>query len=135
MFQIIVIMYLPKVVFLCLLLVSSMVCYYLRIPSSILTPSLLVRSNPYQYVHNAFRRNNYTTNNKFVSKDPLFFNIRYEMKQNIIWNEESNYCNGTFLFLLYFVHVNDEERRDLIRKYVKQGMIVEGKRINYVCSG
>ena len=67
-----------------------------------------------------------------VSKDPLFFNIRYEMKQNIIWNEESNYCNGTFLFLLYFVHVNDEERRDLIRKYVKQGMIVEGKRINYV---
>ena len=113
-------------------LISSMICYLMIKPSSGVFPLLQIRRNPYQYVHDAFRRNNYTTSNKFVSKDPLFFNIRYEVKHNIIWNEESNYCNGTFILLMFHVNVGDEERRDLFRQYVKQGMLVEGKKINYV---
>ena len=125
-------MYHPAVLLLCLFLLLSMICYHMIIPSGAVFPLLQIRRNPYQYVHDAFRRNNYTTNNKFVSKDPLFFNIRYEVKHNTIWNKESNYCNGTFILLMIHVNVGDEERRDLFRQYVKQGMLVEGKKINYV---
>ena len=90
------------------------------------------RSNPYQYVHDAFRRNNYVINHKFISNDTRFITIPYEVKQNMLWNNASVCNTATFLLLVYFVHVRDLERRNLIRQYVKQGMIVDGKKINYV---
>ena len=40
--------------------------------------------------------------------------------------------NDAFLLLLYFVNRNDTWRRGVIRKYMEQGMVVEGKRINLV---
>ena len=40
--------------------------------------------------------------------------------------------NDAFVLLLYFVNRNDTWRRGVIRKHVKQGMVIEGKRINLV---
>lgn len=38
----------------------------------------------------------------------------------------------SFILLMYFVHKKDVERRQVIREYVKQSMVVDGKRLNYV---
>ena len=91
-----------------------------------------IRSNPYQYVHDIFRGNNYTTTNKWTSKDPQFAPISYEMKDNILWNGKSMCHTNTFVLLMYFVDKKDVERRQTIREYVKQNMTVDGKMINYV---
>ena len=89
------------------------------------------RKVPYQYVHDQFRQRGFTIG-KFNSTDPSYVPIPYEVKQNVVWNHRSVCVNDTFVLLLYFVNRNDTWRRGVIRKHVKQGMVVEGKRINYV---
>ena len=91
-----------------------------------------IRYNPYQYVHDVFRSNNYTTIYKWTSKEPLFVPIAYELKDNILWNGKSICHTDTFILLMYFVNKYDVERRQTIREYVKQNMAVDGKKINYV---
>lgn len=54
------------------------------------------------------------------------------MKQNILWNNHSVCVNDTFILIYFNVYKHDEERRNVIREYLTQGMIVDGKRINYV---
>ena len=90
------------------------------------------RINAYQYVHNIFRRNNYTTLDKWFSKDPNFHPITYAIGDNIKWNNMSVCRNDSFFLLMYFVRKDDLARRSVIREYVKQNMIVDGKKINYV---
>lgn len=90
------------------------------------------RINAYQYVHNTFRRNNYTTLNKWISKDPNFRPITYAIGDNIKWNNMSVCRNDSFFLLMYFVRKDDLARRSVIREFVKQNMIVDGKKINYV---
>ena len=94
--------------------------------------SMIYRKNPYQYVHDAFRSNNYTTTSKWTSKEPRFVPISYELKDNILWNRNPVCQKDSFILLMYFVNKKDVERRQVIRKYVKQSMIVDGKKINYV---
>lgn len=94
--------------------------------------SMIYRKNPYQYVHDAFRSNNYTTTNKWTSKEPRFVPISYELKDNILWNGYSVCHKDSFILLMYVVHKKDVERRQVIREYVKQNMTVDGKKLNYV---
>ena len=94
--------------------------------------SMIYRKNPYQYVHDAFRSNNYTTTNKWTSKEPRFVPISYELKENILWNGNPVCQKDSFILLMYFVHKKDVERRQVIREYVKQSMVVDGKKISYV---
>lgn len=58
--------------------------------------------------------------------------VPYEVKQYVVWNHRSMCVNDAFVVHLYFVNRSDTWRRYVIRKHVKQGMVVEGKRINYV---
>ena len=90
-----------------------------------------IRKVPYQYVHDQFRQRGFTIG-KFTSTDPSYVPIPYEVKQNVLWNHRSVCVNDTFVLLLYFVNRNDTWRRGVIRKHVKQGMVIEGKRINLV---
>lgn len=119
-------------VLLCVILsyISVMTCSRTNVISIVM--SIPCRVVEYQYVHDTFRRNNYTTYDKFNSSDPLFHPIHYEMKQNMVWNSDFEYCKDTFILLAYFVNKRDVKRRDVIRQYTKQGMMIEGKRINYV---
>lgn len=94
--------------------------------------SMIYRINPYQYVHDTFRSNNYTTMNKWTSKEPRFVPISYELKDNILWNKNPVCQKDSFILLMYFVHKKDVERRQVIREYVKQSMVVDGKKLNYV---
>lgn len=89
------------------------------------------RSVEYQYVYDTYINNNYTSIGKWVSKDPDFQPVSYVMKDNIVWNENPICHNDSFFLLLYFVHQKDVERRSIIREFIKQGMIVDGERINY----
>lgn len=85
----------------------------------------------YQYVHEAFRRNNQTIH-KFVTNDTSFPFTNYVMKQNMAWDHHSVCSNDTFVFLFYLVSQKDYKRRQVIREYVKQNMTVDGKQINYM---
>ena len=51
--------------------------------------SLATRKHPYHYVHETFRKNNYTITKKFFSHDPSFVPIKYKARQNMIWNQQS----------------------------------------------
>ena len=85
----------------------------------------------YSYVHEAFRSHNQTIH-KFVTNDTSFRPTNYVMKQNMVWDHRSVCSNDTFVFLFYPVFQKDYKRRQLIREYVKQDMIVDGKQINYM---
>ena len=91
----------------------------------------LIQLDEYQYVHEAFRRNN-CTQGKFKTNDPDFPLIKYEVKENIVWNGVSVCSNGTFVLLLFFLYRNDFERRALIRKYIKQGVVVDSEIVKYL---
>lgn len=95
------------------------------------TGSLPLRVMEYQYVHNAYRRT-YNQSEKCISHDPDFHPLSYEVKQNMVWNNRSVCTNNTFVLLMIFTYSGDVERRDTIRRYIKQGMIVDGKVVNYV---
>ena len=119
-------------VVLCIILSSIAVKIYSRTEVISIVMNIPCKAVEYQYVHDTFRRNNYTTYDKFNSSDPLFYPIHYEMKQNVLWNSDYVYCKDTYVLLVYFVNKTDVKRRDVIRQYTKQGMMIEGKRINYV---
>ena len=93
--------------------------------------TLIVRKSTYHYVHDAFRYNNYSTN-RFVSNDTGFIPIHYELRQNMLWKNHSLCKNDSFLLMMIFTYRTDKRRRNLIRQYIKQDMIVNGKRVNYV---
>ena len=87
--------------------------------------------DPYQYIHDDFRRHKCKIH-KFVTTDTMYEPVVYDLKENILWNHHSVCNNRTFLLMMYFVNRKDLERRQFIRQYVKQGMVVDGKVINYV---
>ena len=93
---------------------------------------LLYTNDSYQYVHDTFRKNGFKRGERFISHDPLFKPLSYTLKENIQWNNVSVCQRDTFVLMMYFVYRNDRSRRKLIRKYVKQGMKIRGKRIAYV---
>lgn len=82
-------------------------------------------------MHNEYKRT-YNESKKCVSHDPDFHPLSYEVKQNMIWNNRSVCTNNTFVLLMFFTYSSDVERRNTIRRYIKQGMIVDGKVVNYV---
>lgn len=86
----------------------------------------------YKYVHDLFKSRNHSTRHKWISRDSNYEPITYEMRKNIMWNGQSVCKNESFILLMYFVNKNDIERRNVIREYVKQDMVVDGKMINYV---
>ena len=97
----------------------------------LLSISLQTRQMEYQYVYEAYKRN-YNASERCVSHDPDFHPLSYQVKQNMKWSHRSVCSNDTFLLLMFFTYHQDVERRNLIRRYIKQGMVVNGKVINYV---
>ena len=91
---------------------------------------VVTRASPYHYVYKEFRRRHYTQG-KFHSKDPTYKYIPYDVKENIEWNGKSVCKENTFILLLYFVNKRDRTRRDLIRRYIHQGMVVGNVTFNY----
>lgn len=98
---------------------------------SSLCNNLVTRRADYAYVHDTFRKNNYTTG-KFVTHDSGYTPIDYKVKQNVLWNYRSVCSRDTFVILLYFIGTKDILRRNLIRQYLRQDMVADGKRINYM---
>ena len=92
---------------------------------------LAFKKYQYKYVHDVFRKNNYSMHHKWKSNDTLFSPISYTMKQNVLWNNHSVCVNDTFIVIYYNVYKHDEDRRNIIREYMPQGMIVDGMRVNY----
>lgn len=90
-----------------------------------------LRNNPYQYVYDIYRRNT-ALDARFVSNDTGYTPLTYNMKQNMMWNHHSVCTNKTFVLLMYFTCQHELERRNLIRHYVKQNMIIDGMIVNYV---
>ena len=90
-----------------------------------------VRNKEYDYVYKAFESHHYSMMKPFVSHDPSFISISYEMKQGIQWNKKPICSSDTFVFLLFFVNRADVERRQIIREYIHQGMVVRKRRIHY----
>ena len=90
-----------------------------------------LRNNPYHYVYDIYRRNT-ALDARFVSNDTGFIPLTYNMKQNMMWNHHSVCTNKTFVLLMYFTCRHELERRNLIRHYVKQNMIIDGMIVNYV---
>lgn len=95
-----------------------------------ITP-IQTRQMEYQYVYEAFKRT-YNASERCVSQDPDFHPLSYQLKQNMKWSHQSVCSNDTFLLLMFFTYKDDLERRNLIRQYVKQGVVVGGKVVNYV---
>ena len=93
--------------------------------------SIGTRFDEYGYVHEAFRRHN-CTRDKFVTYDPDFPLIEYKLKENIAWNGASVCRRDTYVLLLFFVYRRDYRRRELIRQYIKQGMVVDGEMVRYM---
>ena len=93
--------------------------------------SMEVRMKEFQYVYDDFKKKNPSVT-KFVSNDTSYSAVPYELKQNMMWNHHSVCTNNTFLLLMYFTYRDEYGRRELIRQYVKQGMVVDGKTLNYV---
>lgn len=93
--------------------------------------TIAVRQVKYQYVYDIFKKN-HRPEEVCIPHDPLFHPLTYVLKQNMKWNHRSVCSNDTFVLLMYFTYNGDSERRDLIREYVKQGMVVDGRVINYV---
>ena len=110
---------------------SILVGYHCGLQNERSTIRVPARIRNYRYVHDAFKRN-YNNSLDCIWHDPDFHPLSYNVKQNMIWNHRPVCTNNTFVLLMFFTYRDEMERRDLIRKYVKQGMIVDGKVINYV---
>lgn len=92
---------------------------------------LELRNNPYQYVYDIYRSNT-ALDARFVSNDTGYIPLTYNMKQNMMWNHRSVCTNKTFVLLMYYTCRQELDTRNLIRHYVKQGMIIDGMTVNYV---
>ena len=93
--------------------------------------SIDFRLDEYGYVHEAFRQHN-CTRDKFETHDPDFPLIEYKLKESIVWNGLSVCGRDSFVLLLFFVYRSDYRRRELIRPYIKQGLVVDGKKVRYM---
>ena len=91
---------------------------------------VLTRTTPYHYVYDDFRSHN-CSQGKFLTNDTTYDYIYYDVKENIVSNGISICNENTFLLLLFFVHRMDTTRRDLVRRYIHQGMVVGNVSINY----
>ena len=91
---------------------------------------LQTRQVDYQYVHDVFKKS-VNMSSRFITHDASFVPLHYEVKQNMMWNH-SICSNSTYLLLMIFTMHNALDIRQMYRKYIKQGMIVNGKQINYV---
>ena len=89
------------------------------------------KKDPYQYVYDTFERRGYKQG-KFETHDPGYEVLEWDLNRTVVWNHHSVCNNETFAFVLLFVYVTDFERRQLFREYMHQGMIVHGKKINYM---
>ena len=85
----------------------------------------------YEYVHKEFRRNNCTIG-KFISNDTGYESINYRIRLNVLWNNHSVCRPSSFAIILYLMFKRDYERRSFLRQHLAQGMIVKGKRIEYM---
>lgn len=92
--------------------------------------ALQTRQVDYQYVHDVFKKS-VNMSSRFITHDASFVPLHYEVKQNMMWNH-SICSNSTYLLLMIFTMHNALDIRQMYRKYIKQGMIVNGKQINYV---
>lgn len=101
-----------------------------RIHDEIIIGTIRGRQVDYQYVHDAFKKN-VNISSRFITHDTSFVPLHYEVKQNMIWNH-SICSNSTYLLLMIFTMHDALDVRQMYRKYIKQGMIVNGKQINYV---
>ena len=98
--------------------------------SSSTVEHVLTRTTPYHYVYDEFRSHNYSQG-KFLTNDTTYDYIYYDVKENIVSSGISICNENTYLLVLFFVHRLDTTRRSLIRRYVHQGMVVDGVSINY----
>ena len=92
---------------------------------------LSFRNYKYEFVHRLFREHNCTIG-KFTSNDTGYIPVQYKPVDNMIWVQHSPCSNDTFILLLYLIYKKDYARRELLRGYIKQGMVVEGKVVNYM---
>ena len=118
---------------------SSVVQHYLHTNVSDYAPTvlsvtptpILERKDQYQYVYDTFERNGYKQG-KFETHDPGYEVLEWDLNRTVVWNHRSVCTNETFAFVLLFVYATDFERRQLFRQYLRQGMVVHGKKINYM---
>ena len=89
------------------------------------------KKNEYQYVYNTFERNGYKQG-KFKTHDTGYEVLEWDLSRKVVWNHRSVCSSETFAFVLLFVNVKDFQRRQLFREYMHQGMVVHGKKINYM---
>ena len=89
------------------------------------------KRNEYQYVYDTFERNGYKQG-KFKTNDTGYEVLEWDLNRRVVWNHRSVCSNDTFAFVLLFVYANDFQRRQLFREYMHQGMVVHGKKINYM---
>lgn len=98
---------------------------------NVVSGSVILRSTDYQFVYDAFIRNNYTMES-FVTNDTSYAQVHYELQDHIMWSRKSICRDDTYLLLLFFVFRGDKERRDIIRQNLKQGVEADGMTVNYV---
>ena len=85
----------------------------------------------YEYVHQEFRRNNCTIG-KFKTNDSGYESINYRIRPNVLWNNHSVCRSDSFAMILYLMFKWDYERRSFLRQHLAKGMIVKGKRMEYM---
>ena len=85
----------------------------------------------YEYVHEEFRRNNCTIG-KFKTNDTGYESINYRIRPNVLWNNHSVCRSDSFAMILYLMFKWDYERRSFLRQHLAKGMIVKGKRLEYM---
>ena len=88
------------------------------------------RKTEFSYVYDIYKKHN-PNPTKFVSNDTDFSPLPYQLKQNMMWNHRSVCSNDTFMLIMYYTYKDEYNVRSMIRQYVKQGMVVGGKRLNY----
>lgn len=118
---------------------SSVVRHYLHTNVSDYAPTVMIvtptpvpeKKDEYQYVYDTFERNGFKQG-KFETHDPGYEVLEWDLNRTVIWNHRSVCTNESFAFVLLFVYATDFERRQLFRQYLRQGMVVHGKKINYM---
>ncbi len=110
---------------------SINVNYSARLAANASPTPIPEKKDPYQYVYDTFERRGYKQG-KFETHDPGYEVLEWDLNRTVMWNHHNVCNNETFAFVLLFVYVTDFERRQLFREYMHQGMIVHGKKINYM---
>lgn len=123
--------FLDSLVFLLIVVLVFLRTSFGACKDNVVSGSVILRSTDYQFVYDAFIRNNYTMES-FVTNDTTYVQVHYELQDHIMWSRKSICRDDTYLLLLFFVFRGDKERRDIIRQYLKQGVEADGMTVNYV---